>query len=158
MRRFSGCPICNLHLRSISTRLDEIAAAGVSEVVVFHSTIDELRRYESELPFTVVADPRKDLYRTLGVESSPRAVLNPRFWLRVPAVMAQVARTVRRSHRAAPLTPTGGQLGLPADFLVDSRGRVVAVKYGRHASDQWTVDELLEHAVAAQSRSEAELS
>jgi hypothetical protein len=106
----------------------------------------------------VVADPRKDLYRTLGVESSPRAVLNPRFWLRVPAVMAQVARTVRRSHRAAPLTPTGGQLGLPADFLVDSRGRVVAVKYGRHASDQWTVDELLEHAVAAQSRSEAELS
>jgi hypothetical protein len=97
MRRFSGCPICNLHLRSISTRLDGITAAGVSEVVVFHSTIDELRRYESELPFTVVADPRKDLYRTVGVESSPRPVLNPRFWLRLSAVLAQMARTVRRS-------------------------------------------------------------
>jgi peroxiredoxin len=156
MRRFAGCPICNLHLRSISTRLDELAAAGVNEVVVFHSTTDELRRYESELPFTVVADPRKDLYRRLGVESSPRAVFSPRFWLRVPAVLAQLARAVIRAHRAAPLAPTGGQLGLPADFLLDSRGRVAAVKYGRHASDQWSVDELLEHAATARGRSAAE--
>jgi hypothetical protein len=74
MRRFSGCPICNLHLRSITSRLDEVTAAGVSEVVVFHSTTDELRRYESELPFTVAADPRKGLYRTLnaGVLSASR--------------------------------------------------------------------------------------
>jgi hypothetical protein len=117
---------------------------------------DPMRRYEFELPFTVVADPGKDLYRTLGVESSPRAIFNPRFWLRVPAVVAQVARTVRRSHRAAPLRPRGGQLGLPADFLFDSRGRVVAVKYGLHASDQWSVDQLLEHAASTRGRSASE--
>jgi hypothetical protein len=34
----------------------------------------------------------------------------------------------------------------------------MAVKYGQHASDQWTVDELLEHAAAARDRSAAELS
>jgi hypothetical protein len=123
MRRFAGCPICNLHLRSVITRMSEITGAGVSEVVVFHSTIQELRQYESDLPFTVLADPRKELYRALGVESSPLAVLNPSFWPRVPAVMAQLAHTVRRSRRGAPIAPTGGQLGLPADFLLDPTGK-----------------------------------
>jgi peroxiredoxin len=157
MRRFAGCPICNLHLRSVTSRIGEITAAGINEVVVFHSAVEELRRYESELPFTVVADPRKDLYRALGVESSARAIFNPRFWPRFPAVLAQVARTLRRTHHGAPLAPTGGHLGLPADFLVDSRGRVVAVKYGAHASDQWSVDELLEHAATAQGHDPAGL-
>src|SRR5579864_5136628 len=75
LRRFAGCPICNLHLRSMVVRSDEIARAGVREVVVFHSTAEELRRYSAGIPFALVADPNKELYRELGVESSPRAVL-----------------------------------------------------------------------------------
>jgi hypothetical protein len=62
----------------------EVTGAGVREVVVFHSTIEELRQYESDLP-----------------------------------------------------------------FLPDPRGQVVAVKYGQHASDQWSVSQLLEHAATA---------
>jgi hypothetical protein len=34
-------------------------------------------------------------------------------------------------------------LGLPADFLVSSGGQLVASHYGTHASDQWSVDEVL---------------
>jgi hypothetical protein len=41
------------------------------------------------------------------------------------------------------LAPTNGNLGLPADLLIAGDGRVVAVKYGTHAYDQWSVDELL---------------
>ena len=33
LRRFAGCPICNLHLRSIVARHDEIRSAGIREVV-----------------------------------------------------------------------------------------------------------------------------
>jgi hypothetical protein len=35
-------------------------------------------------------------------------------------------------------------LGLPADLLIGSDGRVLATKYGSHADDQWSVDELLD--------------
>jgi len=45
-----------------------------------------------------------------------------------------------------PVKPTGGRLGLPADFLIAPDGRIAALKYGQHAYDQWTVDELLDHA------------
>jgi hypothetical protein len=37
-------------------------------------------------------------------------------------------------------------LGLPADFLIAPDGRVRTCKYGAHADDQWSVDELLMHA------------
>jgi peroxiredoxin len=43
-RRFAGCPICNLHLRSIANRLGDLEAHGIREVVVFHSTQAELRK------------------------------------------------------------------------------------------------------------------
>jgi peroxiredoxin len=77
-RRFAGCPICNLHLRSVVQRHDEITAAGIREVVFFHSPADELREYTADLPFAVIADPDKRFYREFGVESSPRALLDPR--------------------------------------------------------------------------------
>lgn len=146
-RRFAGCPICNLHLRSLSQRLDEVERAGVREVVVFHSTEDELRKYQAAMPFSVVANPERVLYERFGVETSPRALLKPGAWRALPGGWANSARSAVRERRAPlPLTPTGGNLGLPADVLIGSDGRVAAVKYGKHAYDQWSVDEILAHA------------
>src|SRR5204863_10123264 len=68
LRRFAGCPICNLHLRSLVARHGEIRSHGIREDVVFHSTATELAKYEAELPFPLIADPERELYRRLGVE------------------------------------------------------------------------------------------
>jgi peroxiredoxin len=143
-RRFAGCPVCNLHLRSIMLRHNEIVAAGVGEVVVFHSSAEELRPHIAGLPFPVVGDPDKRLYREFGVEAARRALLDPRAW--GPALLGTLRDLgpVLRGRKPAPkLRPDNGRFGLPADFLIASDGRVVAAKYGVHASDQWSVDELL---------------
>src|SRR5437667_11924912 len=42
-RRFAGCPVCNLHLRSFVERYPEITAASIREVIVFHSWQEELK-------------------------------------------------------------------------------------------------------------------
>jgi alkyl hydroperoxide reductase subunit AhpC len=55
--------------------MDEISAAGIREVVVFHSTATELRKYQSDMAFPVIGDSDKTLYRRFGVEASARAVL-----------------------------------------------------------------------------------
>lgn len=142
-RRFAGCPVCNLHLRSFARRHEEIDALGIREVIVFHSTADELLRYESDLPFAVIADPDKRLYREFGVEASPRALLDPRAWLPIIRAVLKTARDIIRERRPIPPgRPAGGSLGLPADFLIATDGHVLACKYGLHADDQWTVDEL----------------
>jgi len=77
-RRFAGCPVCNLHLQSFVRRHDQIEQAGVREVVVFHSSAEELRVHAGHLPFSIIADPEKRLYADFAVASAPRALLVPR--------------------------------------------------------------------------------
>lgn len=150
-RRFAGCPVCNLHLRSIVRRHDEITAHGITEVVVFHSTAGELRPHVADLPFAVVGDPGKRLYAEFGVGSAPRALLDPRAWGAIVGGIVRDLGPVLRGRRPLPGSE-GGRLGLPADFLIAPDGAVVAEKRGQHASDQWSVDELLAHAQALSSK------
>lgn len=147
-RRFAGCPICNVHLQSVVKRYDEITANGIREVVLFHSTPEELETYVDDLPFDLVADPDRTLYRRFGVETSVRSVIDPRsvapiFKGMVDPSLAGKLRLKAGMHRA-----NGGHLGLPADILIDTNGTVIDAKYGKHAGDQWSVDELLQHAKA----------
>ncbi|MFE2561044.1 peroxiredoxin-like family protein [Streptomyces sp. NPDC059352] len=143
-RRFAGCPVCNLHLRSVVLRHEEIERAGIREVVLFHSPADELREHVAHLPFAVVADPDRLLYAEFGVEAHRRALLDPRAW---PAIARAVARGAWELLRGRGRPPAGsqpaGRLGLPADFLIAPDGRLAAAKYGEHVYDQWSVDELL---------------
>jgi peroxiredoxin len=128
----------------MARRHDQIVGAGICEIVVFHSTAADMLPHQGQLPFAAVADPSRKLYRDFGVTASPRAVLHPK------------ARTSPLNPRAYPLILRGRRsggspaprhgdtaLGLPADFLIEPDGRVREAKYGRHASDQWSVDELI---------------
>ena len=154
-RRFAGCPVCNLHLRSFARRNDEVMAAGVHEVVVFHSPAEELGPHVADLPFASVADPGKRLYTEFGVESARRALLDPRAWPAIVwGVLISLWGIVRHRRPAPSLNPHGGRFGLPADFLIGGGGRILAVKYGQHADDHWTVDELLALARRGERASE----
>jgi peroxiredoxin len=137
MRRYAGCPICSLHLRSFARRKDELERAGIREVVVFHSSAEELRKVHTDLPFEVVPDPTRRLYRALGVTTSPRALLDPR------GLFAAARAAVARASSDPTAGMRDGSFGLPADFLVAPDGTVRALKYGAHADDQWSVDEVL---------------
>lgn len=134
-RRFAGCPICNLHLHSILDRFPEITAAGIHEVVVFHSPQSSLLPYQGKFPFDVIADPERKLYAQFGVEQSVFAILDVRAW---PAIY-KGATSQDKPHGE----PEGGPLGLPADFLIAPDGKVIASHYGVHSYDQWSVDQLL---------------
>jgi peroxiredoxin len=143
-RRFAGCPVCDLHLRSVARRHAELVAAGVREVVVFHSNAEELSSHAADLPFDVIADPDKRHYAEFGVESGTRALLDTRAWLPILRGIIRSLLAVLRKRQPIPsVNPHGGRFGLPADFLIASDGRVLACKYGAHAYDQWSVDEVL---------------
>lgn len=137
-RRFAGCPMCNLHIRSFVRRNGELVARGIQEVAVFHSSKRSMLEQHVVAPFALIADPAKALYVEFGVETSVLSVLNPMSWL--PAVQGLLRHGVSLPERGE------SPLGLPADFLIEKDGRVLACKYGSHAYDQWTVDELLQLA------------
>lgn len=138
-RRFAGCPICNLHLRSVARRIGELESARVREVALFHSSAEAMRPFQADLPFDVVADPERRAYEQYAVGSSARAILDPRAW-------GAYVRGALARHRSSSFSGEGGHTGLPADFLVAPDGSIVALRYGKHADDQWSVDEVLDLA------------
>lgn len=135
--RFAGCPICHLHVHQLARRHEEIRAAGIREVAVFHSEAALLRQYQNDLPFDVIGDPEKRLYRELGVEVSIRSVLHG------PTIAAGVIGLIKGASFKAGVTAPENRRSLPGDFLIGKDGTVLAAKYGRNASDHWSVDELL---------------
>lgn len=57
--------------------------------------------------------------------------------------MRAIATGLVERQRYPSLKQPGGRIGLPADFLIVSDGRVLASKYGERVYDHWSVDELL---------------
>lgn len=138
-RRFSGCPICNFHLHTFFKSKAQVEAAGIREIIFFHSSEEEMRKYQSEFAHSVVADPTKKYYAMFGVGTSVWASLFP----------AAVGAAVKGMFLGkVGVKMENGPVGLPADILIDHTGTVVAVKYGTHAYDQWEVPELLGFAQA----------
>lgn len=99
-----------------------------------------MRPYQGALPFPAVPDPERRWYRHFGVERSAIAVVHPQVvWSALRGLVGA---------RSNPLAGGRDQSGLPADFLIDSRGVIVGTHYGRHADDQWSLDEVLTRARA----------
>lgn len=138
-RRFSGCPICNIHMGQLKARAQELRNNNIKEVIVFYSEDKKIQQNLGDIPFTLIADPQKKLYDYFGVERSLKSVLDPRAW---PAAMSGLLKNISRALRMLPRDDES-MFGLPAEFLFDLDGNIIACKYGEHAYDQWTVDELL---------------
>jgi peroxiredoxin len=144
-RRYAGCPICNLHLRSIVRRYDEILAAGIAEVVVFHSSAKTMLEFQGQLPFAAIADPEKKLYAEFGADRSvsSTAMMNPRTWMMAANALA---RGYMFNHLQGAKGVGEDATGLPSEFLIAQSGRVIAAKYGKRMDDHWSVDDLLDLA------------
>jgi peroxiredoxin len=146
-RRFAGCPVCNLHIRSFVRRYDEILAAGVREVVVFYSDTKTTSDLQGHLPFPAIADPDKELFAKFGADRRGS------FWraydLRL--IPATWSGAFKEAIRGDPLRGARGngedKRGLPSEFLVGPDGRVLAAKYSETLNDHWSVDEILELSV-----------
>jgi peroxiredoxin len=132
--RWAGCPICNMHLASFRSRAREIEDAGVKVVVVFHSPEEDVIELRGDIPFALIPDPDKRYYRAFGVEQSA-------FFLMSKKAFASLRREAKQGHRAQRIR--GGVLGLPASFIIDKNGAVLAAHYGRHADDNLGVDDVL---------------
>lgn len=140
-RRFAGCPVCNLHLKKFARNKSRLDAAGIRSVAFFHSPAAAMRPYQGDLPLPSVADPKRDWYRRFGVERSRLAIMHP-----------QVMKSALAGLVSAPSNPFvggGDQTGLPADFLISPDGKLVALHYGSHADDQWSLEELIAHRQSA---------
>lgn len=142
-RRFSGCPICNVHLGRMSARSAELKANNIKEVIIFYSEDEKIKDHLSDIPFILIGDPKKKIYQQFGVEKSLMSVMNPLAW---PAAIFGVVKKITKPLRFFP-TGEESMFGLPADFLISPDGTVCDLNYGKHAYDQWDFETLTKKVI-----------
>jgi len=135
--RFAECPICNLHMRELVLRHDEVTAAGLTTVALFHSPLSRAeRKHGFDLPFQAIADPRKQIFQAYGVEESLGGMFSRR-------VARDYVRAMRAGFYSKPLGHDGGIKGHPADFIIDGDGVIKHAHYGESYADSLRVDQVV---------------
>ena len=113
--RGSWCPYCNLQLRALQARLDEIKALGAELVAISPQVPDDsLTKDEiSEMDFTVLSDQDAKVASKYGVA-----------W-EVPKFLLDHMRVDRQLDLETINNGNADILPIPATFVLDKEGKVV---------------------------------
>jgi len=70
--RYTGCPVCNLHVYELLMRKADIDKKNLAIVLVFESSIKSVKKYikNESLPFAFISDREQSLYNAYAVEKS----------------------------------------------------------------------------------------
>lgn len=127
--RYASCPLCNVRVRAIYRRVDELTKSGVAVVAVFQSPGHKVREYVlegDEPPMPILADPEMKLYELYALERSVLGFLQPRNL----SGMLDAAKL-----KVGGMSPDGPMDRIPGDFLIGPDGTLVDVFYGSAISD-----------------------
>ena len=116
---------------------EKFERAGLQVLLVSMGTpeIAEAFRREFQVPFQIICDPGKELYRVYGLKgSSMLQIFSPELFLKG-------LRTIGRGY--LPGLPRGDPFQLPGVFAIDTGGRIRYGYYSRDPSDYPAVEAIL---------------
>jgi len=128
--RYASCPLCNLRVHQLVTRFDEFKSKHLTLLAFFQSPQASIAKYvgRQEVPFPIVADPERMVYRQYGVESSWAG-----FFI---AGVTKLPRLIKASLKGFFPGKMEGQTALvPADFLIGPDLKIEVAYYGNDIGD-----------------------
>ena len=135
--RFAQCPFCNLRIHELIERHDEFRG-DLKIVAIFDSPLDHLIKSmeRHEAPFEILADEDFSYFRAIDVEKSLIKFL-------IGSVL-NFHRLVKASLKGfIPLSFKGSMLTVPVDILINEKGVVERVYYGKTTADHMNFDDIL---------------
>ncbi len=138
--RYAGCPVCNYRVHELIENYESINSEGFKIIAIYESDNSTLKDYltETPIPFRVVGDSKLNLYRKYGVEKSFRKMLGSAF-------KRQTIEAMKKGNKLSQkkIKRDGNLTRLPADFIVDENGFLIAVHYGTSIGDHLPITEIL---------------
>lgn len=136
--RDAACPFCNYRIYELTSKYDEWKASGLEIVTIFSDTDEQVRKYVAKRPrpFTMISDPKLQLYDKYGVEQSALALFK--------ALVFKLPEVIRGFATGGRPTNNPHIKLVPADFLIDVDGEVVETWYGKNTADHIPIQRLAE--------------
>jgi peroxiredoxin len=136
--RFATCPVCNLHLRNFVKQYDELKKEGLEVVIIYHSPKWRMEKnFPQDIPFELLSDPGKNIFRKYGVESSLAGMFSWR-------LMRDYMLALKAGYPTGMLSHDGGVMGHPADFIINKQGKIVFAHYGKNYADSLSIKQVID--------------
>ncbi|HUT86973.1 MAG TPA: peroxiredoxin-like family protein [Candidatus Heimdallarchaeota archaeon] len=134
--RYASCPLCNLRVAQLIARYPPLREQGLHLVAFFQSPRQSILETvaKQDVPFPIIPDPKRLIYKLYGVESSRLGLLKgllrlSEFWVAMKKGFLSI-------------TSDGDRTLIPADFLVGPDLTIERAYYGADIGDHLTLEEI----------------
>jgi hypothetical protein len=112
-------------------------AVGIETIVFMHSSKRNIQSNFKETPgLHYIADKQKTYYRLYYSQFLLKKLFSMESWRMTFASIFKANSTHFNKFG-------GGIIGIPSDFLLDKKGMIADLHYGKHFGDSWTVPEVI---------------
>jgi thioredoxin-dependent peroxiredoxin len=131
--RFAGCPVCNVRIHSLMENYTKLKDQHIEVIAVFESGNELLAGYikDAGIPFPVIGDHELTLYKKYGVQKSVLKMLNTMF-KKTPKQQMKKGKALFAENK---YKQDGSMTRMPADFVIDEKGEIKIVHYGKYIGD-----------------------
>ncbi|WP_264793253.1 redoxin domain-containing protein [Aureispira anguillae] len=145
--RHAWCPVCNYRTHELIGNYNALKEAGYEVVVVYESSKKSLLPYveDHDLPYFVIADPQRELYKAFKVEFSSEKMLKSRTNTKMLTHYKKGMELFGDRQYAKEKGEEKSSI-IPADFIINKDRTLETVYYGEYIGDHLPVKELLEGA------------
>ncbi len=148
--RHAWCPVCNFRTHELIKHYDALKNKGYEVVVVYESKQKQLIDFvnDYELPYNVIADPEGKIYKSYKVERNLQKVIkdfetNPKVGELAKEGMSHYAKKKGKKHSDYKADDEQGSDLIPADFVLDTKGNIETVYYGKFLGDHLPIKDIL---------------
>lgn len=145
--RHAWCPICNTRSHELINNYEQLAAQNIAVVVVYESKAESLKRYvdDYQLPYHVIADPEGELYRKYKVERNMKKVVADFQGEEATQQLFEQGKTLYKgSHEDYIAEGEEGSDLIPADFLINQKGKIEFAYYGKYLGDHLSLEQVFD--------------
>jgi thioredoxin-dependent peroxiredoxin len=135
--RYASCPLCNLRVHKLIQEYENLKDQ-LDIVMVFQSPKEKIEHYvgKQDIPYTILPDPKRNLYKLYKVEYSWIAFLKA-WTLKIKNVFSALFK-----YHYLPGSVEGEIHRVPADFIIDTDGKILRAFYGKDIGDHLPLEEI----------------
>lgn len=134
--RYAECLFCNLRIHQLMENSLEFEEKGLKLIAIFQSPVEDINKNlgAANPLFTVISDPKRELYKHYGIEYSLFGLLKSYFrWIKVLQAFSR-GHYIKRGVGSAKI--------IPADFLINPDGTIHTAFYGNDVSEHLPIKKI----------------